>query len=519
MTLLPETVPAAARATAQRIGDRIGLIDGERSWTFAELYRDARAVASAYIARGIGKGDLVAIWAPNCCEWVLAGLGAHIAGAAIVPLNTRMKGLEAADILFRSRAKILVATEHFMGFNYPAMIKGEALPALQSIVVMDGHGAGGWEAFIAGGKGADDPAVDAAEAAVTPDYISDVMFTSGTTGSPKGVLHSHGNIVPLFRKWAERVDLREGDKYLIVNPFFHTFGYKAGWSACLTMGATIIPVPIFNVDEVARLIEEEKVTFIPGPPTLYQSLLQGLVGQKRDFSSLRVAVTGAAPVPPALVRRMRSELGMNNVVNGYGMTECGAISMTGQGDSPETVANTCGYALPGIEIKCIDDAGRTLGADEAGEVLVRGRGVMHGYLDNPEATAEAIDADGWLHTGDIGTLDAEGYLRITDRKKDMYISGGFNCYPAEVEKLLSGHPSIEMAAVIGVPDETMGEVGKAFVVLIPGATPDAAGIIAWARENMANYKVPRTIEFVTELPRNAGGKVLRTVLRDSVAAK
>ena len=512
--MVSETIPAAARATAERLPDKVGLIEGGRSWTFAEIYRDARAAASAYLARGIGKGDIVAIWAPNCREWILAGLGAHIAGAAITPLNTRMKGMEAGDILRRSYAKLLLCTHTFMGFDFPAMIANEHLPDLAGIVRLDGTGPDGWDAFVASGKGPDDPAVDAAEQAVTPDDICDIMFTSGTTGSPKGVLHSHGNVVPLFRAWAERVDLQERDRYIIANPFFHTFGYKAGWVNCLALGVTMLPMAVFDVEAMARLIEEQKASFIPGPPTIFQSLLQGLAGQKRDFSSMRVAVTGAAPVPPVLVERMRRELGMENVVNGYGMTEFGAIAMTGKGDSPEIVAHTCGYALPGVEMKCVDDAGAEVAAGETGEILVRGRGRMIGYFEDPEATAEAIDAEGWLHTGDVGSIDAAGYLRITDRKKDMFISGGFNCYPAEIEKLMAAHPAIELAAVIGVPDERMGEVGKAFVVLRPGATADAAAIIAWSRENMANYKAPRSIEFMDELPRNAGGKVLRTALRD-----
>jgi len=515
MTDLPETTPAAARSVAERMGGHVGLIEAGRSWTFAELYRDARAVASALLVRGLGKGDIIAIWAPNRREWILAGLGAHIAGAAITPLNTRMKGREAGDILRRSYAKLLVTTERFLGFDFPAMIAGEDLPDLRGIVRIDGEGNDGWEAFVSSGNGPDDPAVDAAEAAVTANDLSDLMFTSGTTGSPKGVLHTHGNLVPLFRKWAERVGLREGDRYLIANPFFHSFGYKAGWACCFTMGATMLPMATFDVEEMARLIEQEKVNFIPGPPTIYQSLLQGLAGQKRDFSSLRVAVTGAAPVPPVLVERMRKELGMENVVNGYGMTEFGAIAMTCQSDSPEIVANTCGCALPGVEMKSVDDDGNEVAPGVAGEILVRGRGMMLGYFEDPEATAEAIDSDGWLHTGDVGTLDDKGYLRITDRKKDMFITGGFNCYPAEIEKLLAAHPAIEMAAVIGVPDERMGEVGKAFVVLRPGAEAEASAIIGWARDNMANYKVPRSIEFVAELPRNAGGKVLRTALRDS----
>ena len=513
MNRIPETIPAVARAAAERLGGAIALIEGDRRWTFLDIYRDAGAVASAYLAHGIGKGDVVAIWAPNRREWILAALGAHMAGAAITPLNTRLKGLEAADILLRSRAKLLIATGHFMGFDYPAMIASADLPDLCTIIRMDGEGVDGWGAFIAGGRGPDDPAVKRIEASVTADDVSDIMFTSGTTGSPKGVLHTHGSVVPIFRDWAERVDLREGDRYLIANPFFHTFGYKAGWVACLVVGATMLPMPMFDVVALADLIEGERVSFIPGPPTIYQSLLQGLAGQKRDFSSLRVAVTGAAPVPPSLVRRMRTELGMQNVVNGYGMTECGAIAMTCLGDTAEIVAETCGCALPGIEMKCVDDEGADLATGVSGEILVRGRAVMKAYLDDPLATAETIDADGWLHTGDIGTLDAAGYLRITDRKKDMFITGGFNCYPAEIEKLLAGHPAIEMAAVVGIPDERMGEVGKAFVILRKGESADEAGIIAWARDNMANYKVPRVIRFVPDLPRNAGGKILRTELR------
>lgn len=195
------------------------------------------------------------------------------------------------------------------------------------------------------------------------------------------------------------------------------------------------------------------------------------------------------------------------------MTECGAIAMTRQGDDAETVANTCGYPLPGVEVRCVDDERRDLPAGQPGEFLVRGAGVMRGYLDDPDATREAINAEGWLHTGDIGTIDARGYLKITDRKKDMYISGGFNCYPAEIENLLNAHLSITCAAVVPIHDERMGEVGKAFVVLRAGATEDAASIIAWARQHMANYKVPRAVAFVDDLPRNAGGKVLRRSLR------
>ncbi|WP_255326559.1 FadD3 family acyl-CoA ligase [Sphingobium sp. EM0848] len=507
----PETIPAAAKAAAERWPYAVGLIEGEKRWTFARIWADARACASAMLNHGIGHGDRIGIWAPNCRAWILAALGAQIVGAAIIPLNTRFKGQEAADILRRGRAKLLFAPQDFLNTDYPSLLVDEDLPDLLGIIRTDT----GFDTFLAQGKGSDDPAVDEAYARLSGDDISDIIFTSGTTGRPKGALATHAQVVQTFGDWSVRVDLHEGDNYLIVNPFFHTFGYKAGWVTCFTRGATIVPMAMFDGAEMVRQIEQNRINFIPGPPTIYLTLLQELAGDKpRDFSSLRVAVTGAAPVAPALVERMRQELGMSNIVNGYGMTECGVISMTCQGDDAETVAHSCGLPMPGLEVRCVDEEGRDVPVGQAGEFWVRGHSVMKGYLDDPKATAEAIDAEGWLHTGDIGTLDTRGYLAITDRKKDMYISGGFNCYPAEIEKLLAAHPAIEMAAVIGVPDERMGEIGKAYVVLRPGQQADERAIIGWARENMANYKVPRRIAFIDALPRNAGGKVLRTALRD-----
>jgi acyl-CoA synthetase (AMP-forming)/AMP-acid ligase II len=510
MSAAPLTIPAAAAAAADRFGDAPALIDGASTCSFKDLYRDARSAASAFIASGIGHGDVIAIWAPNRREWILATLGAQMVGAAITPINTRLKGREAGDILRRSRAKMLFSVGTFLDTDYSSLISGEDLPDLRAHIIFD---AGGWNAFVKSGNGPDDPAVDAAIAKVGPDDLSDIIFTSGTTGAPKGVLSTHGRVVPMFLDWARTVDLREGDRYLIANPFFHTFGYKAGWVSCLLMGATMLPLAVFDVAETARLIERERITFIPGPPTIFQSLLADHAEHTRDFSSLRVAVTGSSTVPAILVERMQKELGIQTVITGYGMTECGTITMCRVGDSIERIAHTCGRVIPGLELKCVDDRGSSVPAGTPGEIFVRGYGVMQGYLDDPAATEAAIDKDGWLHTGDIGVLDADGYLRITDRKKDMYITGGANCYPAEIEKLLCEHPAVEAAAVIGIPDERLGEVGKAFIVLRPGRIIDAAELVAWARTNMANYKVPRAIEFRTDLPKNAAGKVLRKELR------
>jgi acyl-CoA synthetase (AMP-forming)/AMP-acid ligase II len=337
------------------------------------------------------------------------------------------------------------------------------------------------------------------EAEVSGDDVCDIVFTSGTTGRPKGVLMTHAQTLRLYAEWCDLADLREGDRYLIVNPFFHIFGYKAGCITSLIRGATILPVPVFDVDRVFDLVEREKVTVLPGPPTLYHSLLAGQGG--RDLSSLRVAVTGAADIPVDLVRRIVTDLPFRTVMTGYGLTEAGTATASRPGDSFEDIATTVGTPCDGVEIRIADD----------GEVLVRGYSVMRGYLDDPAATAEAIDPDGWLHTGDLGTLDDRGRLRIVGRKKDMFIVGGFNAYPAEIEGFLMEHPAVAQAAVIGVPDERLGQVGKAFVV--PRGALAADELIAWSRERMAGFKVPRYVEFLEELPLNATGKVMKDQLR------
>ncbi len=506
---LPLTIPHAAEAAARRWPDEVALIEGSETRTFAQLWQECRAAASALIERGIGDGDRIAIWAPNCREWVVAAVAAQTCGAAIVPLNTRLKGREAGDILRRTGARTLFTVTGFLGIDYPALLAAEDLPALTETVMLDT----GFAGFIASGKGADDPRIDAALACITPEHVSDIMFTSGTTGQPKGVLMTHGRILPQVGVWIGNTGLAHGERYLIANPFFHSFGMKVGWVACLLAGAVMVPMPQFDVAEAIRLIEQERIAFLPGPPTIFQMLLAERDKRAFDSSSLRGGTTGAATVPPVLIERIRAELGMKDIITAYGMTECVNITSCRPGDPVELIANTCGAAIPGNEVIIAGDDGQELPRGETGEILVRGIGVMKGYLDDPAATAEAIDAQGWLHTGDVGTMDEDGYVRITDRKKDLFISGGFNVYPAEVEKLLAAHPAVAMAAVIGVPDERLGEVGRAYVVLRPGTSTSPEGLLAWSRENMANYKVPRSFAVVDDLPRNAAGKVMKTELR------
>ena len=370
-----------------------------------------------------------------------------------------------------------------------------------------------WDAFLARGHSVTDTDVEARLASVGADDPCDVVFTSGTTGNPKGVVMTHGQTLRAYLDWCDWADLRPGDRYLIANPFFHIFGYKAGCLASLMRGATIFPVAVFDAGAVLELVERERISVLPGPPTIYQSLLDHPDRDRHDISSLRLAVTGAADIPVQLIRRVREELPFERILTGYGLTEAGTVTGSRPDDDFEHVATTVGVPWPGFEVRTVGEAGTATAPGEPGEVVIRGETVMRGYLDDPDATRAAIDADGWLHTGDLGTFDADGYLRIVGRIKDMFIVGGFNAYPAEIENLLLRHPRIAQAAVIGVPDARLGEVGMAFVVLEPGPPIEPSDIIEWARAEMANYKVPRAVEFVDVLPLNATGKVVKDELR------
>ncbi len=515
----PLTVPALVAASAARHADVEALVDEATRLTYAELLPAVRRAAGGAMAVGIERGDRVAIWAPNISEWVIAALGVLSVGGVLVPLNTRFKGPEAAYVLAKSGARVLFTVSGFLGVDYVGMLRQAAdRSLLDTVVVLRGESPDGtltWSDYLGGADkvGADE--VDERRSAVRPDDLSDIIFTSGTTGRPKGAVVTHGQTVRVFRSWAEIVGLGQGDRYLIVNPFFHTFGYKAGFLASIIVGATVVPHAVFDVPTVLDRVAEERISMLPGPPTLYQSILDHPDRGRHDLSSLRLAVTGAAAVPVEMIRRMRNELTFRTIITGYGLTEStGTVSMCRYDDAPETIANTSGRAIPDTDVRVVDDANCEVPKGQPGEVVVRGYNVMKGYFDEPEETAATIDADGWLHTGDIAVMDERGYLRITDRKKDMFIVGGFNAYPAEIENMLLGNARVAQASVVGVPDERMGEVCVAFVIPRPGEqlTPDE--VIEWSRRHMANYKVPRRVEIVDSLPLNASGKVLKYELRE-----
>jgi acyl-CoA synthetase (AMP-forming)/AMP-acid ligase II len=550
------TVPAAVASAAREFGDATALAEpGGPRFSYRELHERVSAVARALIAEGVAPGERVAIWSPNTHHWVLGALGALHAGATLVPVNTRFTGPEALDVISRSGARALIVAGWFLGTDRLAALRTAEKHNTTTHNVLPGTGcldqlrvvvrvpveaapvddevanpAAGrvihWDEFLARGARVPERLADARAAMVQPEHVSDILFTSGTTGRSKGAMSAHRQSLAVARAWADCGGLNSADRYLVVNPFFHSFGFKAGILACLVSGATLVPLPVYDAEQAMRLVDAEQITVFPGAPTIYQTILDHPGRAARDLSSLRLAVTGAATVPVALVERMRRELSFDTVLTAYGLTEAVVATMCRPGDDPRTVARTSGRATAGFEIRVAGpdgpeaapahpgEQGHSEIEQGPGEILLRGPNVMLGYLDDPAATKTAVDADGWLHTGDIGRLDPRGYLTITDRLKDMYICGGFNVYPAEVEQVLARLDGVAESAVVGVPDDRLGEVGKAYVVTRPGRGLDAADVLAFCRERLANYKVPRQVEFRADLPRNPAGKPLKRLLKE-----
>ncbi|HEX4432943.1 MAG TPA: FadD3 family acyl-CoA ligase [Frankiaceae bacterium] len=513
---IPPTIPAAVERAARLWPDAEGLVDGDIRFSFGQLAEHINEAARAFIASGLQPGDRAAIWAPNSARWIVAAFGLYAAGGVLVPINSRFKAAEAAHVLNTSKARFLFTVTDFLGTDYVEQLKREKVDGLEGIVVLAGPDradASSFRAFLMRADGVLPAAVKARSDALGPEDLSDIIFTSGTTGKPKGAMLTHGASTRTYTSWSEVVGLRAGDRYLIAYPFFHTAGLKSGVLACFLTGSVIVPHPVFDAPSVMARVAKERITMLPGPPAIFQTLLTADLGAY-DTSSLRLAVTGAAAVPVELVERLRSELKFASVVTGYGLTETtGTATMCRHDDDPVIIATTCGRAIPGGEVCVVSASGEKLPPGEPGEVLVRGYQVMKGYFGDPAATAATIDAEGWLHTGDVGVLDEAGNLRITDRIKDMFIVGGFNAYPVEIENVILGHPAISQAAVVGVPDDRLGEVGMAFVVVRPGESLDADAFLAWCRERMANFKVPRAVRVVDAFPLNATGKVLKFELR------
>ena len=507
------TTPAALMHAAQTWPTDTALVDTqwgnrvELSWS--ELHDAVIHAAASFVDAGLAPGDRVALWAPNSHHWPIAALAVHYSGGVLVPLNTRYTAGEAIDVITRSDARAVVVSGRFLGSDHAADLVGdhrESLPELVIRIPLDADdtapsdGVVRWDEFTSRATDASrDEARRRADTVSTTD-LSDILFTSGTTGKSKGVLATHQQSIAGSRAWASNGGLSSEDRYLMANPYFHTFGYKAGIVPCLLTGATMVPLAVYSPTEAMRLIEDHRITVFPGAPTIFQTILDEPTRPDYDLTSLRLVVTGAAIVPVVLIERIQRDLGVDTVITAYGLTEAsGFVSTCTPDDDDLTVATTCGRAFDGMEIALSDQ----------GEVLARGAMVMRGYLDDPEATAATIDAEGWLHTGDIGTIDDRGNLRITDRLKDMYICGGFNVYPAEVEQVLTRIDGVTESAVIGVSDDRLGEVGRAYLTANPHSGLDEAAVIAYAKEHLANFKVPRSVVFIETFPRNAAGKILK----------
>jgi HIP---CoA ligase len=546
------TIPAALARAARDYRDCLALAepDGPRL-SYRQLHEQVSLVSRALMAEGVEPGDRVAIWSPNTHHWVLSALGALSAGATLVPVSTRFTGREALDVISRSGASVLIVAGWFLGIDRYATLRAAATaiknqprpstlnaihsgPSLKQLrlvirLPVEAVPEAGPAAPQSGEPGTDVtdwhhlaerasqvwPAqAEARAAAVGPGDVADILFTSGTTGRSKGAMSTHQQDLGVATAWAECAQLTSDDRYLVVNPFFHRLGYKAGLLACVASGAALVPMRVFHAGLAMQLIESERITVLPGAPTIYQTLLDYPTRPFHDLSSLRLAVTGAAMVPVALIERMRRQLSFDSVLTAYGLTEAVVATMSRPGDAAEIVASSSGRATAGFEVRIAGPGGAPASPGEPGEILLRGPNVMTGYLDDPAATRAAINADGWLHTGDVGHVDPEGYLTITDRLTDIYICGGFNVYPAEVEQVLARLDGVAESAVIGVPDERLGEVGWAYVVPEPGHQLTAGRVIGFCRDCLDSYQVPRQVVFCPALPRTASGKTLKRVLRE-----
>lgn len=524
------TLGAALRRSARVHGGQECIKSGENSLSFAEFDAATDRLGSGLLSQGITRGDHVAVWLNNSIEWALTLCACARIGAVLIPINTRYTADEAGFIMAQSDAKALVMTRSLWGKDFLELLAQVApgirsaassplslpeLPALRSLVMVGDGGPAAAVRFEELLARAPEPQLVQAEAAVTPQDCMLICYTSGTTGKPKGAMHNH-----IVIKQATRVGLScclgAGGRVLGHMPLYHVAGLFMGLVPALTLGACFVVMAQWDADAALDLMEHESVTMFGGIPTHYVDLVNHPSLPRRDLSSLKVAWIGGSPVMQATYDGFMKALGLQHLLSTYGMTE-NTISTTFNrlNDPPSVCCENRAPVLANCEVRVVDPlTGRPLATGEAGEVWCRGETVMMGYYKNPEATRDTITADGWLKTGDLGSFDADGYLSITGRAKEMYKTGGTNVYPAEVEQHLARHPDVKMAAVIGVPDDRLGEVGFAFVQQQEGAALDAAHLRAYCKGVLADYKIPRHVEFVGELPRTTTGKVQKSELTE-----
>ncbi|MBJ8338765.1 AMP-binding protein [Antrihabitans sp. YC3-6] len=520
--LLGDTIGDNFDRTVESFGDRDALVDraAGRRWTYRELAADVDALALGLLDAGIGKGDRVGIWSPNCAEWTIVQYATAKIGAILVNINPAYRSHELQYVLKQAGIVMIVAAAEFKTSNYVEMIDEvrPSCPDLSRVIVI---GRDEWAALLAVGSAAERDALARAQAQLSSDDPINIQYTSGTTGFPKGATLSHHNILNNGYFVGELCNYTEVDRICIPVPFYHCFGMVMGNLAATTHGAAmVIPAPAFDPKATLAAVEAERCTSLYGVPTMFIAELSEPSFDTFDLSSLRTGIMAGSPCPVEVMKQVIERMGMSEVSICYGMTETSPVStQTRADDTIDQRTATVGQVGPHLEIKIVDPAtGSTVRRGEAGELCTRGYSVMLGYWNDADKTADAIDAARWMHTGDIGTMDADGYVAITGRIKDMVIRGGENVYPREIEEFLYSHPDILDAQVIGVPDEKYGEELMAWIRMKDGATPlDVDAVKAFCTGKLAHYKIPRYVHIVDEFPMTVTGKVRKIEMRELAA--
>lgn len=520
--MLGDTIGDNFDRTVAAHGGRDALVDhaSGRRWSYSELAADVNGVAAGLLARGVGKGDRVGIWAPNCPEWTLIQYATAKIGAILVNINPAYRSHELQYVLEQAGVRLLVSATSFKTSDYAAMIETvrPQCPGLDSVVLL---GSEDWHALVADGLAAQaaDPSVLAsAQEALSADDPINIQYTSGTTGFPKGATLSHHNILNNGYFVGELCHYTEADRVCIPVPFYHCFGMVMGNLACTSHGAAmVIPGPAFDPKATLEAVQAERCTSLYGVPTMFIAELAEPDFEDYDLSSLRTGIMAGSPCPVEVMKQVIERMGMAEVSICYGMTETSPVSLqTRSDDTVDQRVSTVGRVGPHLEVKIVNPAtGLTVPRGEAGELCTRGYSVMLGYWENPEKSAEAIDAARWMHTGDIGVMDSDGYVAITGRIKDMVIRGGENVYPREIEEFLYTHPDILDAQVIGVPDAKYGEELMVWIRMREGAAPlDADAVRAFCDGKLARYKIPRYVHIVDEFPMTVTGKIRKIEMRE-----
>ena len=517
--LLGDTIGDNFDRTVAAFGDRDALVDraaGKR-WTYRELAAEVSALALGLVAQGIGKGDRVGIWSPNRAEWTFLQYGCAKIGAVLVNINPAYRAHELEYVLNQAGIRLLVASDAFKTSDYPAMAEEvrEKCAGLEQVVIL---GSEGWQALLEAGRGGDPAQLAHLQAGLSADDPINIQYTSGTTGFPKGATLSHHNILNNGYFVGELCNYTEQDKVCIPVPFYHCFGMVMGNLACTSHGACmVIPAPAFDPRATLEAVAAERCTSLYGVPTMFIAELNHPDFGEFDLTSLRTGIMAGSPCPVEVMKQVIDRMGMAGVSICYGMTETSPVStQTRSDDSIERRVSTVGRVGPHLEVKVVDpETGLTVPRGEPGELCTRGYSVMLGYWEQPDKTAEAIDAARWMHTGDLAVMDGDGYVNITGRIKDMVIRGGENLYPREIEEFLYTHPDILDAQVIGVPDEKYGEELMAWVRLREGAEPLTAQMVReFCSGKLAHYKIPRYVHVVEEFPMTVTGKVRKVEMRE-----